>query len=190
MNFFTTLAFVLLFSIEAAQAQNPPVQAAVRGSAVTAIAPAKEADIRRLQELRGDKALIAQAMDQMSKDIKPLMTKALPAGQYREKLVDLFFVKFQSIDGAQEILNMAVPLYDKHFSAEEVKSLLQFYQSPVGQKLAAETPALAGELSALAQKWGEDQGRKCMLQVLADNPDLAKDLEAATEATAKISGRN
>ena len=44
--------------------------------------------------------------------------------------------------------NRLVAIYDKHFSEDEIRSLLQFYSSPVGKKAAAEWPAMMKELQA------------------------------------------
>src|SRR5262245_61606994 len=75
---------------------DPQAASASKASSATQskIDPAKEADIRKLLDLVGTKALVSQTIDSMSKSIKPLLTNSLPPGQYREKLVDLFFAKF------------------------------------------------------------------------------------------------
>jgi len=50
---------------------------------------------------------------------------------------------------------MVVPIYDKHFSHEDVKELIKFYQSPIGQKLVREQPGIVTESMAAGQKWGQ-----------------------------------
>src|SRR5262245_63942397 len=70
----------------------------------TKIDPAKEADIRKLLDLVGTKALVSQTIDSMSKSIKPLLTNSLPPGDYREKLVDLFFARFTTKTDVQRLL--------------------------------------------------------------------------------------
>jgi hypothetical protein len=49
------------------------------------------------------------------------MVKTLPPGDYRNRLVDLFFVKFQSKANPQQLADLIVPLYDKYLSDEELK---------------------------------------------------------------------
>ena len=164
-------------------AQQPTTQTRSSASEQSTIDPAKAADIRKLQELRGDKQNAAQVMDTMLKTLRPLMTKALPPGDYRDKLIELFVQKLQTKDLSQAILDAAVPIYDKYLSDDDIKSLIQFYESPVGRKLAAVTPALMAELQGVGEKQGEEEGRQTMLEVLAENPDLEQDLEAAGKAT-------
>jgi hypothetical protein len=147
------------------------------------IDPAKEADIRRLLDLTGAGALATQVMDGMEKNIRPLMTTALPPGEYREKLIELFFVKFHSKRDPQELLDLSVPVYDKYYSHDEIKGLIQFYGTPLGQKMLNVLPKLMGEMQRAGGEWGEGIGRQSMLEVLAEHPDLAKALEDAKRAT-------
>jgi len=151
-------------------------------AAVTKIDPAKEADIRRLLDLVGTKGLVVQTMDSMSRSIKPLLTNSLPPGEYREKLVDLFFGKFSSKADVQHLLDLAVPIYDKNFSHQEIRSLIEFYQTPLGQKAIATVPKVSAEMQEQGRKWGEDLGRQCMMEVLSEHPELADALNAASNA--------
>jgi hypothetical protein len=144
---------------------------------------AKEADIRRLMELAGVRLLVMQVMDGMEQNIKPLMMNALPPGEYRQKLVDLFFAKFHAKADLQQLLDLAVSVYDKYYSHEEIKGLIQFYESPLGQKLAATQPKMTGELQDAGRKWGEGLGRDSMIEVLSEHPELATALQAARKAT-------
>jgi hypothetical protein len=143
------------------------------------IDPVKEADIRKLMELSGSKALATQTMDGMEKSIKPLMANSLPPGEYRDTLIDLFFAKFHARRNTQQLLDLAVPIYDKYFSDQEIKGLIEFYGTPLGQKALGVLPKLMGELQAAGRVWGDGIGRQCMIEVLAENPELAKGLSAA-----------
>jgi hypothetical protein len=146
------------------------------------IDPAKEADIRRLLELTGAAAAITQAMDGAEKSIKPLMTNAFPPGEYREKLIDLFFAKFRSKFDVHTAMDLAVPVYDKYLSHDEIKGLIQFYETPLGQKALDVMPRASGELREQGTKLGETIGRDSMVEVLAEHPDLAKAFDDAKKA--------
>ncbi len=146
----------------------------------------KEADIRRLLELTHAGALATQTMNSMEGNIKPLMTNSFPAGEYREKLIDLFFVKFHSKFDEQTILDLAVPVYDKYYSDDEVKDLIRLYQTPLGQKMLATMPKLMAELQAAGEKQGQELGRQSMLEVLAEHPEMEKALQDA-QKTAQAS---
>lgn len=146
----------------------------------TQIDPVKRADIQRLLDLVGTKALMMASMDSMAKTMRPLMTNALPSGEYREKLVDLFFVKFDSLADAGQFLEIyAVPIYDKHFSDEEIRGLIKFYETPLGKKAVSALPQISNELREAGKSWGEKLGQQAMQAVLAEHPDMAEALKAA-----------
>ena len=157
--------------------QSPPPPATA--SDQKKIDPAKEADIRKLLEVAGATAIMEQTMLGMERNMKPLMTNALPAGDYREKLVELFFEKFHAKLDLQKLLDLAIPMYDKYFSDEELKGLIAFYQTPLGQKALKVMPQLSAELVEAGSKMGEDLGRQSMTGVLAEHPELEKALEEA-----------
>jgi hypothetical protein len=164
-------------------AKSQAAQEPTPSSGPLKIDPAKEADIRRLMDLVGTRLLVAQMMDAMEKSIKPLMTGALPPGEYREKLVDLFFAKFHSKADLQQLLDIAVPAYDRYYTREEIKGLIQFYETPLGQKMISVLPKLTGELQEAGRKWGEGLGRDSMREVLSEHPELSTALESAKKGT-------
>jgi uncharacterized protein len=187
-----TLVCTLLLGTLHAAAQSPTSKPAAPqtgsaegGSSVSSstkekpIDPSKAQDIRRLQELIGSKERMAQVMNEMEKTMRPLMNNALPAGDYREKLVEAFFVKFHSKLDLQQFLDQAMPIYDRQFSHEEIKGLIQFYQTPLGQKYLSAVPQITAEMMAQGQKWGQDLGRKSILEVLAEHPEYEKQMEEA-----------
>jgi hypothetical protein len=170
--------------------QTPPPQSAPASGSNSAsegqskIDPAKEADIHRLLDLAGTKTIVTQSMEGMEKNIKPVITNSLPPGDYRAKLVDLFFEKFEDhlkIE-IQQLLESAVPLYDKYFSHEDVKGLIQFYGTPLGQKALSVLPKLSMEMQGEGMKLGEKLGRQSMLEVLSEHPELQKALEEAQKS--------
>jgi len=185
------LSGLYLFSLTASAhtGQDPPAtpKEASRQSAPAAAAPssekkidpAKEKDIRQLLELTGTRDRMSQVMTEMEKSIKPLMERSLPPGGYREKLIEAFFVKFHSKVDLEQLLNLAVPIYESHFSDAEIKGLIEFYKTPLGKKSVSELPQLMGELMTAGQKWGEKAGRTSMMEVLAEHPEFEKAIEDA-----------
>lgn len=145
------------------------------------IDPAKEADIRKLLDLVGTRQVAVRTLDQMSNTIRPVLENSMPPGEYRGKLIDLFFAKFKSKADAQHIVDLAVPIYDKHFSREEIEGLMQFYQTPLGHKTLTELPSLLSELRDAGEKWGQVLGRESMEEVLAEHPEMKEALQAASK---------
>jgi uncharacterized protein len=175
---------------QAASAKSPSPQSSTPKAGFSTAAPAatakiesgKEADIRRLLELTGAKALVVQTMNDMSKSLKPVLTNSLPPGDYREKLVNLFFVKFMAKADSQTLVDLAIPEYDKNFTDEEILGLIQFYQTPVGKKAISVLPRLMSDLQQRGRKWGEDLGRQSMIEVLAEHPEFQQQIADAQKA--------
>ena len=139
----------------------------------------KQEDIRRLLQITGAGSIATQSMDQMEKTIRPVVTDALPPGDYREKLVDLFFEKFRSKRQPAELANLVIPIYDKYYTDEDIRGLIQLYQTPLGKKMLSTLPQVMAESQAAGTKWGEQIGRESMMEVLAEHPELQKALEEA-----------
>jgi uncharacterized protein len=173
---------VLLASFCAAQdsGDSGSVVAAAKASTAQSKAEAvRKDDIRRLLDLTSASSIATDAMDNMEKDVRPLVTNALPAGEYREKLVDLFFEKFHAKRDPNQLVDLIVPIYEKYYTDDEVKGLIQLYQTPLGKKMLAVLPKIMSESQAAGAQWGQQLGRQCMLEVLAEHPELEQALEMA-----------
>jgi len=189
MRLFPAIICLLLAAVSFAQTKDAPAANQTSSpkepssQATTKIDPAKEADIRHLFEVGGTRDLVTEMMSAMETNIKPLMTNALPPGEYREKLVNLFFEKFHSKADAGQVLNLAVPVYDKYLSDAEIRGLIEFYMTPLGQKAIKVLPKIMSECQQAGQQWGQQLGSESMMEVLQEHPDLAKALENAKGQT-------
>src|SRR5882762_7232433 len=133
-------------------------------SSLLAIDPAKEAAIRNMFEVLGMSKMMQQVLTGMSSSIKPMLMSTLAPGDYREKLADLFFQRFQSKVHVEQLPDIAVPIYDKYFSKEEVAGLTRFYQTPLGQKALSVPPQSLIEMQTASMKLGENLGREAMAE--------------------------
>jgi hypothetical protein len=179
----------LFLAAQNSAAPPPDVSAPPAAAAATTppkIDPAKERDIRELLNVVGTAALVKQVMSNMEQDMKPLMTRALPPGDYREQLVDLFLQKFQTKINTDTLLNLAIARYNEDFSDDEIKQLISFYKTPVGQKVVVVLPKLTAELQQDGNRLGQQVGREAMIEVLAEHPDLAQALKEPAHNSAAL----
>ncbi|HEX4002113.1 MAG TPA: DUF2059 domain-containing protein [Candidatus Acidoferrales bacterium] len=183
--------FVLIALPASAQNQAAPGDATPSAATPSATAPApasasidpaKAADIQRLLEVTGMRSLMQETMDGMEQNIRPTLERSLTPGDYRAKLIDLFFEKFHTKLTIQEFLDMAAVAYDKYLSDDDIKGLTQFYQTPLGQKTLTILPKLTLELQSEGAAKGEQAGRDAMSEVLLEHPDLAKAMQDAAQA--------
>ena len=57
---------------------------------------------------------------------------------------------------------MIIPIYEKHFTHEELKQLIAFYESPIGKKLIKVQPQIMMESMAAGEEWGKKLVQKAM----------------------------
>ena len=163
-----------------AKAGTPSASPQQAGPASTAkIDPAKEAAIRKLFEIQGTRKAMEQVISGMGENMKPTLQKMLPPGDYQEKLIGLFFEKFQSKLKVDDLVALSIPVYDKYFSKEDIDGITQFYQTPIGKKVLSVLPQVLIESQTSAMHMGEEIGRQSMMEVLAEHPDIEKALEEA-----------
>lgn len=143
--------------------------------------PQKAADIRRLLQVTGASGVAVQLMRNMETDVRPSIENSLPPGEYRARLVDLFLQKFQSNANEEALVALLIPVYEKHFSDEEIKQLTAFYETPLGKKAISELPAVVSESQQIGRQWGMQLGQDSMNEVLEEHPDLKKALVDAQQ---------
>lgn len=51
-------------------------------------------------------------------------------------------------------------IYDKHFTEDDLKAIITFYESPIGKKMVKEMPEIMQESMDVGRIWGEEIGRK------------------------------
>lgn len=166
-------------SAKAGYAETPAKTQEQAAKPAAKIDPEKEAAIRKLFELTGTRKTMEQVLTGMSANMKPTLSKMLPPGEYQDKLLNLFFDKFRSKLKTDDLLDLTIPIYDKYLSKEDIDGLAQFYQTPLGKKMVSVLPQVLIESQTAAMNLGEQVGRQSMLEVLAENPDLAKAMEEA-----------
>ena len=111
-----------------------------RNSSQVAAQQAKEHDIRQLLNDMGAGKLGAQMMDQMFGTIRTSMKQQVP-----EKVWDELIAETKVEFSPEKLIELVVPIYDKHYTHDEIRQLISFYESPLGRKVTSVTPLLAQE---------------------------------------------
>lgn len=108
----------------------------------------KTEDISRLLEVTNVKAQAAQMFD--------LMMPALQA--MAPDVPEAFWTMFREKLDMESYVALFIPVYDRHFSHDEIKALLRFYETPAGKKFVEATPMIAQESFAIGEAWGQKIG--------------------------------
>jgi len=94
----------------------------------------KEADIRRLLELMRFSEISVQVGRAMSDSMMQFLERALPAGDRRQEALARVSEEVALRLGSDELLELQASIYDDYFSHDEIKELLQFYESDVAKR--------------------------------------------------------
>ena len=148
-----SIALVLIFAagVVLAQTANKPVSTAaktttaVTKAANTATGTNKTADIKTLLTLTKSGELAVSMMQEMINAYR----QGLP------QVPDEFWLNFAKKVKTEDLLDMLVPIYDRHLTHSEVTSLIEFFQSPVGKRLVSVQPEIMKESMQVGQAWGE-----------------------------------
>ena len=104
-------------------------------------------------------ALIGQLLDatHAADQVLNVMEAGLPAmRQATPDVPAVFWDRFvaQARASRNELIAALVPLYARTFELSELEALVQFYKSPLGQRLIDVQPMLARESMQVGQSWG------------------------------------
>jgi len=114
------------------------------------IAKEKRVEIEKMLRLTGMEKLMDQMKAQMISGLRAQMTEVPEA----------FWQKFQQKMDTRELLEKIIPLYDKHYTIQDLKAVNAFYESPSGQKVLSALPQIMQESMKIGQEWGERIGKQ------------------------------
>ena len=123
---------------------------------VTDISSAQESqydkDVKRFLEINGSKQNMEPIVTQMMAQFK-MMKTGVP---------DEFWSRAEKnmIADLDNLLLKMVPIYKSQFSHEEIKGLIEFYESPLGKSFTEKSVKLLPQTMQIGQQWGMEIGTK------------------------------
>ncbi|MEI7879705.1 MAG: DUF2059 domain-containing protein [bacterium] len=114
------------------------------------IPAAKRVEIVKMLQLTGTEKLLEGIKTHMISGLKTSMPK----------IPDAFWSKFETKMDMGSLTEEIIPLYDKYYTLEDLKTINAFYQSPIGQKVLSTSPQIFQESVAIGQKWGEKMNKE------------------------------
>ena len=129
--------------------------AAVVGAFVPTAVRAQSASSPDTAKVRLIRRLIADA--HVTDQALQVIEQALPAQRAANPSVPaVFWDRFLEQARARrgELEDGYVALYDRNFTAAELRGLLAFYESPIGKRFIEVQPTLIREGMAMGQEWG------------------------------------
>jgi len=159
-------------SVQAA-AQDPTMKQNPTKSA-TPIDPVKDADIRALLELVGARDQVQDSVRQTAEQYREKLLASVPNNEKGQAFVNTTINEYEKRYDVDRVNEQLVALYDKHYTDEEIKSLLQFYGSPLGQKVAAESPKIFREIQETTRAEAAKAVKDALQEAKQENPGVGQ----------------
>jgi hypothetical protein len=98
----------------------------------------------------------------------------IPNNDKGQAFVNAFAASYQKKFDVDQVTEQLVAIYDKHFTDDEIKGLLQFYGSPLGQKVATEMPKIGRETQAAVRGASAKAAKESLAEVKQQNPEFGQ----------------
>lgn len=114
-----------------------------------------EQQVRRLMDAIG----LGKSLSQMNTQVAASMKQSLPcvSSNYWQDYID--------DNSSKDFVGRLVPIYQKHFTADEVDGMVKFYSSPLGQKVLTEMPLALAEANQAGQQWSHDHTQQMIAKL-------------------------
>jgi hypothetical protein len=167
------LIYVGTFLVAIQGASNTSVEASQGGTqASSTIDPAKERDIRSLLELVGARDTIQESATVATEQYRQKFVEASANSDRAQARTNAYLAEFQKHFDADAVTGQLVGIYDKHFTDDEIRGLLEFYGSPLGQKVAAEMPKISREAQLTTRTASNQAARLAWQDLRAEYPNV------------------
>jgi len=134
--------------------------------------PEKEAQIRELMDVTGAKDLGQQLIRAGLEQFRSSVEESQPNNPRAKQFMDAFAAKFQKHFDPTSLNEQMIPIYDRYLSTEDVKGLLDYYRSPLGQRMLKALPELSRESQATGFALGQKAAQETMEELKAEFPEF------------------
>ncbi len=73
-----------------------------------------------------------------------------------------FWDEFMKEVDPNELVNLTVPIYMRHFTEHEIQEMIRFYRTPTGQKLVQKQPQVMQESMQAGQLWAQGLAQRVL----------------------------
>jgi uncharacterized protein len=161
-------------------APKPQSQGTSKSTASSSgVDPQKVARIRELMELTGAKNLGQELIQAGMEQFRSSVQDSQPDNPRAKQFVDAFVARFQKHFDPNSLNDRIIPIYDKYLTDDDLKGLIAYYHSPLGQRMLKSLPELTRESQAAGFAMGQKAAQETMDELKAEFPEFtgAKDEE-------------
>lgn len=160
-----------------AQAPAPTKALAPETPSADKIDPAKEAAIRHLMNITETSKLGDNVANYFETRVRSVISEAL-GPERTTAFMATFSKKLEAGVPPSAVVDAMVPIYARAFSMEEIQGLIQFYDSPLGQRIVKVMPKVEQD----SQDAGLQIGNKATLASLESMTDEYPELKQMLQA--------
>ena len=178
------ILYIVTFFLVIQGASQNPVQASPenaagpQGNSSTALSHSidatKQTDIRSLMELIGARDQVQDGASNAIEQSREKLLATVPNNDKGQGFVNAFAANYQKKFDVDQVTEQLVSVYDKHFTEDEIKGLLQFYGSPLGQKVAAEMPKIGREIQSATRAASNKAAKEALAELKQQNPEVGQ----------------
>jgi len=153
-----------------AQEKSSPPKSATQAPAN--IDPQKDARIRELMDVTGAKNMGEQLIEAGMEQFRSSVLDSQPDNPRAKQFVEAFVARFQKHFDADSLNERVIPIYDKYLTIEDLQGLLDYYRSPLGQRMLKVLPEVTRESQEAGFALGKKAAQETMDELKTDFPEF------------------
>jgi TonB family protein len=173
----TTVAVTFTLADAPADSSSPVSQSTAQVSASPSAAelandPQFQADIRRLMDVTHYRENTGAAMRMLAEPLRLVIIRSIPATSKRDAIADAYVSNIVGLVASDEDISNVTTTYAKYLSDEDIKGLIEFYQTTAGQHFNATKFQLTGDLGREEMELVHAHLAEILRQLCNEYPEL------------------
>ncbi|MFA9371654.1 MAG: DUF2059 domain-containing protein [Labilibaculum antarcticum] len=108
-----------------------------------------EKDLKYLFQINGEQASYQKSIKVMIVELK----------KHESNVPETYWAKAE-VEFVDDLMNMLIPIYRQNLSHDDIKAMIDFYQTVAGKRIAEKLPKIATESMQAGMSWGQSIGEK------------------------------
>ncbi|KEQ31291.1 hypothetical protein N180_03335 [Pedobacter antarcticus 4BY] len=111
------------------------------------------ASLKKMMQVSGSEVAYKGVINQMITMFKEKQSN-VPKEFWDEVAIEM------NKDALNQLINLVLPIYQKHLTEDDLTGVIAFYDTPVGKKFAEKTPVITQESMIAGQEWDLQIGQQ------------------------------
>jgi uncharacterized protein len=161
---------------------STPAHPATEDAKPEKVDPAKDAAIRHLMDITETSKLGDNIAAYLKGQVHDGVGHAIAPDKV-DAFMGTFNRKFSATSPATAVTDAMVPIYAKAFSMEDIQGLIQFYESPLGQRVVKALPEVVQQSQMAGVQIEQASALKILREMTTEYPELKQVLPPENESS-------